>query len=168
MAIHGLSEESFEYVKKMVGKDAETPFKDEFHVYRFAAMLGLILGKKTSNSKNFTGKWNSSTITGQGEYDFSQIMEILGQELDYLNWTKSMDEYADWGIKYIEGWYGSDGKYNITGLVNGLSNGDMLECIECGFFNDSTVHLDHSMPEGKVDIKNMNFLCERCNCKVNG
>lgn len=135
MAIHGLSDESFEIVKKMTESDADSPFKHEFHVYRFAAMLGLILNKKTSGSVNWTGKWNSSTITGQGEYDFNEIFSILGSGRDYVDWVKSMDEYADWGIKYIENWYGSDGKYNLTSLVDILSENDLIDCDYCGFYD---------------------------------
>jgi len=135
MAIHGLSDESFEFVKKMIGKDVNTPFKLEFHVYRFAAMLGLILNKRTSGSATWIGKWNSSTITGNGEYNFEDIFSILGAGRDYVDWVRAMDEYADGGIKYIENWYGSDGKYNVTGLVRILSEKDLVECVLCGFYD---------------------------------
>lgn len=121
----------------LAGKNPNAPFKTEIQAYRFCAMVGLALDRRTNDGLIQT-KWAVESIHNAGETKFEQLFSIAGRETDYTDWVDSMNRCADWGSIYISKYYFIGGVFKLSHLI-GLLNSAMefTECAKCGAFGDS-------------------------------
>ena len=123
--------------KPITEKNLNCPFKTEIQAYRFCAMVGLALDKRTTDGMMQT-KWSVESIYNSGEKHFADLFSIAGRELDYVDWVDAMNRCADWGAIYISKYYFVAGKFTLAPLIELLnSDSDFTECDKCGAFSPS-------------------------------
>ena len=144
----GVSEEAGNVLKLMSGtvfddqgnvvrlkKNTYAPFQTEIQAYRFCAMVGLALDKKSLNG--FTTKWSASS-PDLVKPKLNELIEILGNELDAEDWVQAMNEAADWGATYIKKYHYIGGEFLLSTLIELLHNAaEKIECKRCGAINSS-------------------------------
>ena len=123
--------------EKIVGKThPHAPFKDQKDAYRFCAMVGHRLDKRTEEGAMVT-KWSTDSIS-KGT-DFEALFSHTGRDLDYIDWVDAMNRCADWGAIYINEYYHIAGEYNLSELIETLTTDDDIhECNHCSVYRKTT------------------------------
>ena len=142
----GVSDEAGDILKLMSGtifddkgkpisarKNRYSPFQTEISAYRFCAMVGIALDKKSTGS--YSTKWSASSPDLAGP-KINQLIEILGDELDAEDWVQAMNSAAEWGATYVKKYYFTSGEFHLSNLISLLHDTDeKVECRRCGAFN---------------------------------
>ncbi|MED5350745.1 MAG: hypothetical protein VYB50_04570 [Candidatus Thermoplasmatota archaeon] len=112
------------------------PFKSQTEAYRFAAMVGHRLDRRTENEPMQT-KWATTSITK--DVDFEALFSYTGRDLDYVDWVDAMNRCADWGAKYIDAYHKVDDEYTLGYLIEILTTDDEIdECTHCSVWRKTS------------------------------
>jgi len=118
--------------QKIIGeKNQHAPFEHQTGAYRFSAMVGHRLNRRTEEGGVMVTKWSTDSVT-KG-IDFKTLFTNTGREIDYIDWVDAMNRCADWGAKYIDIYHRSGDEYTLSYLIEILSTDDEIdECVHCG------------------------------------
>ena len=123
--------------KEKIGKPRpHAPFKHQTEAYRFSAMVGHRLDRRTEGGVMVT-KWGTDSATGGT--DFEALFAHTGKELDHIDWVDAMNCCADWGAIYIDGYHRDGDQYTLGNLIEILTTDDEIhECNSCRAWRKTT------------------------------
>lgn len=125
--------------EKTADKIQHAPFKNQTDAFRFCAMVGLRLNRRTEVGQMVT-KWSTDSVRGKEGTDFEKLFSHVGRELDHVDWVDAMNRCADWGAQYIDKYHCQGDLYTLSELIKILASDDeeIDECHNCKIWKVKT------------------------------
>ena len=129
----------FDEQGQKTGKIQHAPFKNQIEAFRFSAMVGLRLNRRSEEGQMVT-KWSTDSVRGDEGIDFEKLFSHLGRDLDYVDWVDAMNRCADWGAQYIDNYHCQGDLYTLSELIQILvmDDEDIEECQNCKIWKEKT------------------------------
>ncbi len=125
--------------QKAAHKIPHAPFRTQTEAFRFSAMVGLRLNRRTEEGQMVT-KWSTDSVRGDEGTEFEKLFSHIGRERDYVDWVDAMNRCADWGARYIDRYHRQGDLYTLSELIKILvsENKDIVECHNCKVWKEKT------------------------------